>query len=133
MPPVSRAQRNLDASECVHSFVVWQPYLARLAGQIHLENMLNTPPPPPPANVLLLDHCMVVYGSSLSDGNRHNHEDLPVIILGRGNGKLKSGRHIVYDDKPPMTNLFLTLLDKLGVPTEKLGDGSGRVAHLSDV
>jgi hypothetical protein len=81
----------------------------------------------------LLDHCMIVYGSSLSDGNRHSHEDLPVIILGRGNGKLNSGRHIVYDDKPPMTNLFLTLLDKLGVATEKLGDSTGKLAHLSEI
>lgn len=81
----------------------------------------------------LLDHCMIVYGSSLSDGNRHSHEDLPVIILGRGNGKLNSGRHLVYDDQPPMTNLFLTLLDKLGVPTEKLGDSTGKLAHLSEI
>lgn len=81
----------------------------------------------------LLDHCLIVYGSSLSDGNRHSHEDLPVIILGRGNGSLKPGRHVVYDEKPPMTNLFLTLLDKLGVPAEKLGDSTGKVAHLSDV
>jgi hypothetical protein len=81
----------------------------------------------------LLDHCMIVYGSSLSDGNRHSHEDLPVIILGRGNGKLKPGRHIVYADKPPMTNLFLTLLDKMGIATEKLGDSTGKVAHLSEV
>lgn len=81
----------------------------------------------------LLDHCMIVYGSSLSDGNKHSHEDLPVIILGRGAGSLKPGRHIVYDDKPPMTNLFLTLLDKMGAPTEKLGDSTGKVARLSGV
>lgn len=60
-------------------------------------------------------------------------EDLPVIILGRGNGNLKPGRHIVYPEKPPMTNLFLTLLDKLGVLAEKLGDSTGRVEHLSEV
>lgn len=81
----------------------------------------------------LLDHCMLIYGSSLSDGNRHSHEDLPVIIVGRGNGRLKTGRHLVYDDKPPMTNLFLTLLDKMGVPTEKLGDSTGKLAYLSEV
>lgn len=81
----------------------------------------------------LLDHCMIVYGSSLSDGNHHSHEDLPVIIVGRGNGKLKSGRHIVYDDQPPMTNLFLTLLDKMGVPAEKLGDSTGKLAQLSEI
>ena len=81
----------------------------------------------------LLDHCMIVYGSSLSDGNRHNHEDLPVIILGRGNGNLKPGRHVVFAGKPPMTNLFLTLLDKMGAPVEKLGDSNGRVQGLSEV
>ena len=66
----------------------------------------------------LLDHCMIVYGSSHSDGNRHSHVDLPTIVVGRGNGHLKTGRHIVYPETP-MTNLFLTLLDKMGVPTDK--------------
>ncbi len=80
----------------------------------------------------LLDHCMIVYGSSISDGNRHSHVDLPVIIVGRGNGKLSPGRHVVYPETP-MTNLFLTLLDKMGAPAEKLGDSNGRVEHLSDV
>jgi hypothetical protein len=78
----------------------------------------------------LLDHCMIVYGSSHSDGNRHSHVDLPTLVVGRGKGKLKTGRHIVYPETP-MTNLFLTLLDKLGVPTEKLGDSTGRVDQLS--
>ncbi len=81
----------------------------------------------------LLDHCMVVYGSSLSDGNVHSHENLPTVMLGRGSGALKPGRHIVYSDGPPMTNLFLTLLDRMGVPTEKLGDSTGKVQHLADV
>ena len=74
----------------------------------------------------LLDHCMIVYGSSISDGNVHSHVDLPVIMLGRGNGSIKPGRHIVYSETP-MTNLFLTLLDRMGVPTERLGDSTGRV------
>ena len=78
----------------------------------------------------LLDHSMVVYGSSISDGNQHSHINLPTILLGRGNGALTPGRHIVYPETP-MTNLFLTLLDKLGVPTEKLGDSTGRAESLS--
>lgn len=78
----------------------------------------------------LLDHSMVVYGSSISDGNQHSHLNLPVILLGRGNGALTPGRHIVYPETP-MTNLFLTLLDKLGVPTEKLGDSTGKAEYLS--
>ena len=80
----------------------------------------------------LLDHCMIVYGSAHSDGNRHSHVDLPTIVVGRGNGALKTGRHIVYPETP-MTNLFLTLLDKMGVPTDKLGDSNGKLQGLSEV
>lgn len=80
----------------------------------------------------LLDHCMLVYGSAHSDGNRHSHVDLPTIIVGRGNGVLKTGRHIVYPETP-MTNLFLTLLDKMGVPTDKLGDSNGKLQGLSEI
>ncbi len=80
----------------------------------------------------LLDHCMIIYGSSHSDGNRHSHVDLPTIVVGRGNGALKTGRHIVYPETP-MTNLFLTLLDKMNVPTDKLGDSNGKLQGLSEV
>ena len=80
----------------------------------------------------LLDHSMIVYGSSLSDGNVHSHRNLPTVVLGRGNGQLATGRHVVYPDTP-MTNLYLTLLDRMGVPAEKLGDSNGKVEHLSDV
>ena len=80
----------------------------------------------------LLDHSMIVYGSSLSDGNVHSHCNLPTAVLGRGNGQLTTGRHVVYPDTP-MTNLYLTLLDRMGVPAEKLGDSNGKVEHLSDV
>ncbi len=86
----------------------------------------------PEGDGTLLDHCMIVYGSSHSDGNRHSHVDLPTIVVGRGNGALKTGRHIVYPETP-MTNLFLTLLDKTGVPTDKLGDSNGKLQGLSEV
>ena len=86
----------------------------------------------PEGDGTLLDHCMIVYGSSHSDGNRHSHVDLPTIVVGRGNGALKTGRHIVYPETP-MTNLFLTLLDKMGVPTDKLGDSNGKLQGLSEV
>lgn len=80
----------------------------------------------------LLDNCMMVYGSSLSDGNTHNHVDLPVVVVGRGGGALKTGQHVKYPETP-MTNLYLTLLDRMGVPAEKLGDSSGRLEHLTDL
>jgi hypothetical protein len=80
----------------------------------------------------LLDHSMVVYGSSISEGNGHIHTNLPIVLAGRGDGSLKPGRHIVYPETP-MTNLYLSMLDKMGVPTEKLGDSTGQTVHLADV
>ena len=81
----------------------------------------------------LLDHSMIVYGSGLSDGNRHSHENLPVLLAGRGDGSLKPGRHIVYPSGTPITNLYLTLLDRVGVRPEKIGDSTGKVEHLTDM
>jgi hypothetical protein len=78
----------------------------------------------------LLDHSMIVYGSGISDGDRHNHNDLPVILAGRGNGTLTPGRHMKYKDGTPMANLHLALLDRLGCKVEKLGDSNGRVDQL---
>ena len=79
----------------------------------------------------LLDHSMVVYGSSLSDSNAHTHDDLPTLLAGGGGGALRGGRHLRYPDGTPMTNLFLTMLDRLGVHRERVGDSTGRIAHLS--
>ena len=81
----------------------------------------------------LLDHSMIVYGSSLSDGNRHEHLNLPAILAGGGMGKIRGGRHIRYPKGTPMTNLYLTLLDHMGVRPEKIGDSTGKVDHLSDL
>lgn len=81
----------------------------------------------------LLDHSMVVYVSGLSDGNHHDHEDLPVLVAGRGDGSLKPGRHIVYRRGTPMTNLYMTLLDRMGVQSEKIGDSTGRLENLTGI
>jgi len=86
----------------------------------------------PDGDGTLLDHSMVVYGSAISDGNRHTHEDLPVLLVGRGGG-LKTGGHVVYTQQTPMTNLYLTLLDRMGVHPESIGDSTGRIEHLTDV
>jgi hypothetical protein len=80
----------------------------------------------------LLDHLLLVYGSGMSDGNRHNHHNLPTLLVG-GPNVIVGGRHLRYTDDRPVTNLFLTVLDKLGVPAESLGDSNGRVEHLSGV
>ena len=80
----------------------------------------------------LLDHSMVVYGSGLSDGNRHTHEDQPVLLVGRGGG-FRTGQHVAYEKNTPMNNLFLTLLDRMGVREEQIGDSTGRIEHLTEV
>ena len=81
----------------------------------------------------LLDHSMVVYGSGLSDPNAHSKIGLPVLLAGRGNGKLKPGRHLPFPKGTPMTNLFLTLLDNMGVPAESIGDSNGRLQGLGEL
>ncbi len=73
----------------------------------------------------LLDHSMVVYASGLSDGNRHNHDDLPVILAGGAGGRLAAGRHVKLPGEQPMTNLYLTMLDLVGVPQQAFGDSTG--------
>jgi hypothetical protein len=81
----------------------------------------------------LLDHSMVVYGSAIADGNKHTHEGLPVLLVGRGGGSLRSGRHVAYTKDVPLTNLYLTLLDRMGIHPEAIGDSTGRIEHLTDV
>jgi hypothetical protein len=86
----------------------------------------------PDGDGTLLDHSIIVYGSGLSDGNKHTHEDLPVAIVGHG-GDFHLGSHIVYPKGTPMTNLYLTLLDRMGVQEETIGDSTGRIDHLTDL
>ncbi len=72
----------------------------------------------------LLDHCLIAYGCGNSDGNRHNHDDLPILLAGSGSGKIKPGRHIRYKAGTPLMNLWLALLEQMGAP-----DGSARRQH----
>ena len=78
----------------------------------------------------LLDHSMIVYGSAISDGNLHVHNNLPVLLLGGAAGQIKGNRHLRYSEDTPTTNLYLTLLDKLGVPVDHLGDSTGKLDLL---
>ena len=98
----------------------------------------------------LLDHCMIVYGGGISDGNRHRHVDLPILLAGGKSHGLSTGRHQDYSGKlenfsvkqredfskskdgfgVPMTNLYLGLLNKMGVDAETLGDSTGKIRNL---
>lgn len=79
----------------------------------------------------LLDHSMIVYGSGNADGNRHSHHDLPIIVAGNGCGTLDSGRHIKYPKETPLNNLWLSLLNRMDVNMQRLGDSTGSLKGLS--
>jgi hypothetical protein len=79
----------------------------------------------------LLDQAMIVYGSGIGDGNRHNHDDLPILVAGGGGGTIKPGRHTDYPKETPLSNLHLSLLDRMGSTSESLGDSTGRLSGLS--
>lgn len=78
----------------------------------------------------LLDHTMIVYGAGISDGNRHNHDDLPILLAGGAKAGLRPGEHMKFASGTPMNNLFLSMLDRMGVPCEKLGDSTGKLREL---
>ena len=81
----------------------------------------------PDGDGTLLDHMTILYGSGISNSNRHSGENLPLLVVGGGAGTLKGGRHLTYADKPSMANLLVTLMDKLGMPVERHGGSTGRL------
>ena len=110
----SNVQENIDR------FAVLNRYHVTLFAYL-LEKLRATPD----GDGTLLDHSMVLYGSAMSDGNQHNHTDLPIILAGGASGRLKGGRHLRHPRNTPMANLLLAMLDKLDIPIEKFGDSSG--------
>src|SRR5882672_9788658 len=78
----------------------------------------------------LLDHSLVLYGSGMSNSNVHNHSPLPILVAGGAAGKLKGGRHLKYPENTPMSNLLMSILDKVGAPQESIGDSTGALSEL---
>jgi hypothetical protein len=78
----------------------------------------------------MLDHTLLLYGSNMSNSNAHDHFPLPNLVVGGAAGKMKGGRHLKYEDHTPMTNLLVTMLDKVGVTHESLGDSTGTLENL---
>ena len=99
----------------------------------NLANLIAKLQATPDGDGTLLDHSMLLYGSSLSDGNSHTHDDLPLVLIGGAAGQLKGGNHIRYHQETPMTNLLVSMMNKAGLPTEKLGDSTGMLAELSGI
>ncbi|MFK8113362.1 MAG: DUF1552 domain-containing protein [Rubripirellula sp.] len=78
----------------------------------------------------LLDNSMVCYGSAISDGDRHNNENLPIVLAGHAGGSIDSGRHVRVSAETPLCNLFMSMLDRFGTPTDFVGDSTGQVSEL---
>ncbi|HLG53922.1 MAG TPA: DUF1552 domain-containing protein [Vicinamibacterales bacterium] len=112
-----------NVKENIDRFALLNAYHVRLFAYF-LDKLRSTPD----GDGSLLDHSMVLYGSGLSDGNQHNHTDLPVILAGGASGRLRGGRHIRNPKDTAMANLLVSMLDLLEVPTDKFGDSTGRVA-----
>ncbi|HVA51011.1 MAG TPA: DUF1552 domain-containing protein [Pirellulales bacterium] len=96
----------------------------------HLAGFLKKLKQTPEGDGNLLDHAMIAYGSAIGDGNRHNHDDLPILLAGRGCGTLAPGRHLRYEKETPLNNLWLSMLDRLGAHVDRLGDGHGTLSEL---
>lgn len=105
----------------------------RRINQFHVEQfayLLGKLKSIPEGDGTLLDHCAIVYGSGISDGDRHNHDDLPILLCGKAGGTLQTGRHLRFPRETPLTNLWLSLLDRVGVSVDAFGDSTGRLAGL---
>jgi hypothetical protein len=81
----------------------------------------------PDGNGSLLDHMTILYGSGISNSTKHSGDNLPLLLVGGGAGRLKGGRHLQYSGNPTMANLLVTLLDKLDAPVERLGGSTGKL------
>ncbi len=123
--PHHATSHHLDNPEKLAKLVKIQNYHLTLFAKF-LDKLKATPD----GDGNLLDHTTLLYGSCLSNSNIHNHNPLPTLLAGGGAGTLKGGRHLKYPENTPMSNLLLTVLNKVGVPTEKVGDST---SGLSDV
>ena len=92
-----------------------------------IERLKNTPEG---NGTNMLDNSLIMLGSGIGDGDRHNHEDLPVLTLGKGGGALTPGRHLQYPTNTPLCNLYLSMLDSVGVKEQRFGDSNGRLTGL---
>jgi hypothetical protein len=116
-----------DAAKMEKCTIIQLYHVALFAA--YLEKLRATPD----GDGSLLDHMMLLYGGGISNSDRHTHGPLPTLLVGGGAGALKGGRHLVYPPDTPLTNLQLTLLHRLGVPVEALGDSTGQFTELSEL
>ena len=112
----SNERKNMDQFAVINQYHV--KMLAYFLGRLQAT---------PDGDGTLLDHSLILYGSSLSDGNEHNFDPLPVVLAGGASGQVRGGRHLRHAPHTPMSNLLLTMLDKMGAHVDAIGDSTGRL------
>jgi hypothetical protein len=120
--PLSHHQNNPEKLEKLAKV---QTFHSKMFGTF-LERLANTPD----GDGSLLDHSIIVFGSNMSNSDKHNNDPLPMSLFGRSYGRIKGGQHIAYPKDTPLSNLLLTVLDRAGVPTEKFGDSTGQIVGV---
>lgn len=119
---MSHHQRNPEKLEALRKINTF--HTTQLAYILNKMNSVNE------GDKTLLENSMVLYGAGICDGDRHNHDDLPLLMAGKAGGKISSGKHLKFNNGTPMSNLFLSMADKLGVPQENIGDSTGKLDQL---
>ena len=135
----NRAYREIGISDGHHSISHHQGDAERLEKLIKIDELhvamfgylLKRLAETPDGDGTLLDHSLIVFGSSISESNIHTHDDLPIVLAGAANGQVKGNRHLVYPKETPLNNLFLNMFDVAGLPdVQGFGDSTGRLAEL---
>jgi hypothetical protein len=137
----NRSYRSIGVPDGHHSVTHHQNDPDKIAktmkiDELHVQSfkyLLDRMQATPDGDGTLLDHSLILYGSSISDGNAHTHHDLPLVLAGGSSCGIKGGRHIRYKDETRMNNLLVTMLDKAGVHADKLGDATGTLDQLQIV
>lgn len=123
--PHHATSHHQDNPEKLAKLVKIQNYHISLLAYF-LEKLRSTPD----GDGNLLDHSLILYGSSMSNSNIHNHSPLPILLAGGGAGQLKGDRHLKYPEATPMANVLVSVLNKAGIPQDKVGDSTGPLAEL---
>ncbi len=121
--PLTHHQNNADLIEKVTQINTY--HVAQFAAWIERMKAVKE------GDGTLLDNSMILYGSGISDGNRHLHDDLPTLLAGRGGNFFKPGRRVLFRRETPMCNLHLTMMDRMGARVEHFGDASGRLEGVN--
>ncbi len=135
----NRPYRNINISDGHHNLTHHQNDAEKIAkvtkiNEVHVKMfayLLDRLKATPEGNGNLLDNSLILYGSSISDGNLHTHHDLPLVLAGGGGGQVRGNRHIVYPKDTPLNNLLVSMLETAGVPVEKFGDSTGKLDCLA--